>query len=106
MNQPTPQAGRTSISIHELNQLIAQSLLSPSLKETVTKNLVLESKNRQITAVGVDKAMTKMKAHHVGTTEAGHIETLHTKLSAHLNQGRPIPGTPSQPSHPSIAAKL
>lgn len=92
--------------MHELNQLIAQSLMSPALKETVTKNLVLESKNRQITAAGVDRAMTKMKAHHEGTTEAGHIETLHTKLSAHLSQGRPTPGIPSQPSHPSIATKL
>lgn len=106
MNQTTPQSGHTSISIHELNQLIAQSLLSPNLKETVTKNLVQESKNRQITAAGVDKAMTKMKAHHVGTTEAGHIETLHTKLSAHLDQGTSGLGRPSQPTHPSIAAKL
>ena len=91
MNTPPSKNKSSSISIHELNQLIAQSLLPPELKETITKHVTTQSHNRQITTDSVDKIMKQVKMHREGSSAATHIDRLHEKLNARI-QNKDITG--------------
>lgn len=72
--------------MHELNQLIAKSLLSPDIKETLTKNSIAESHDHQITAAGIDRIMHQIKTRHAGSATGTHIDTLHERLNSRMQQ--------------------
>lgn len=102
MDIPSSPHKSGSISMHELNQLIAQSLLSPDIKEALTKNLLVESHNHQITADGIDRIMRQVKTHHAGSATGTHIDTLHERLTSRLQQKDQLGAMHHEPNKPFI----